>query len=91
MSRRSTSWIVAAAVLLISLHAMAQTMAPADPARAQQIKADYAALTGRWQLVSGTVDGKPVPEATARATVLITDHDIFRFPADAGVSKALGK
>ena len=27
-------------------------------------------------------------EAIARATVLITDHDIFRFPADAGVGTA---
>ena len=70
-------------MLLVAAHAFAQTMTPAD-----LIKADYAALTGRWQLVSGTVDGKPVPEAIARATVLITDHDIFRFPADAGVGTA---
>ncbi len=83
MSRRSIDWLAASAMLLVAAHAFAQTMTPAD-----LIKADYAALTGRWQLVSGTVDGKPVPEAIARATVLITDHDIFRFPADAGVSTA---
>jgi uncharacterized protein (TIGR03067 family) len=52
------------------------------------IQEDYEALTGRWQLVESTVDGKPVPEAELRKTVLITDHDTFRFPADAGVGTA---
>jgi hypothetical protein len=33
---------------------------------------DYDALTGRWQLVRSIVDGKPVPEAEVRQTVLIT-------------------
>lgn len=90
MARRSISRMATWAMLLIAAHASAQTMTPANPAAlAQQIKADYAALTGRWQLVSGTVEGKPVPEVTARATVLITDHDVFRFPADAGVGTAL--
>ena len=57
-----------------------------------QIQKDYEALTGRWQLVKSIVDGKPVPEAAVRQTVLITDHDEFRFPADAGVGTApLGK
>ena len=52
------------------------------------IQEDYEALTGRWRLVKSTVDGKPVPEAELRKTVLITDHDTFRFPADAGVGTA---
>ena len=52
------------------------------------IQKDYDALTGRWQLVKSIVDGKPVSEAELRKTVLITDHDTFRFPADAGVGTA---
>jgi uncharacterized protein (TIGR03067 family) len=77
-------------VLLLAGHASGQTMAPADSAvmLAQQIKSDYDALTGRWQLVAAQVDGKPVPESVLRSTVLITDHDIFRFPASAGVGTA---
>ena len=52
------------------------------------IQSDYDALTGRWQLVKSVVDGKPVAEAEVRKTVLITDHDVFRFPADAHVGTA---
>lgn len=60
--------------------------------KAMVIQHDYDALTGRWQLVKSVVDGKPVPEAEVKQTVLITDHDEFRFPADARVGTApLGK
>ena len=60
--------------------------------KAAAIEADYDALTGTWQLVKSVVDGEPVPEAEVKKTVLITDHDEFRFPADAGVGTApLGK
>ncbi len=88
---RSKGRIAALAmVLLIAGHVSGQAVPPADPAAAfvQQIKSDYAALTGRWQLVAAQVDGKPVPEAVLKSTVLITDHDIFRFPASAGVGTA---
>jgi len=56
--------------------------------KAAMIRKDYDALTGRWQLVKSVVDGKPVPEEEVRKTVLITDHDTFRFPEDAGVGTA---
>lgn len=56
--------------------------------KAALIRSDYAALTGRWQLVQSTVDGKSVPAAEMAQTVLITDHDEFRFPADARVGTA---
>jgi uncharacterized protein (TIGR03067 family) len=63
---------------------------PAD--KAALIKNDYEALTGRWQLVQSVVNGTPVDAAEVRQTVLITDHDEFRFPADAKVGTApLGK
>jgi len=90
MQRHAMTSRVAALCLSLAIAQLAgaQTVPATDAALAQQIKSDYAALTGRWQLVAGTVDGKPVPEATLRATVLITDHDIFRFPADAGVGTA---
>ncbi len=38
--------------------------------------------------MKSVVDGKPVPEEEVRKTVLITDHDTFRFPEDAGVGTA---
>jgi uncharacterized protein (TIGR03067 family) len=61
-------------------------------ARAAAVESDYDALTGSWQLVRSVVDGVPVPEAEVRKTILITDRDEFRFPADAGVGTApLGK
>lgn len=56
--------------------------------RAILMQNDYEALTGRWQLVKSIVDGKLVPEDEVRKTILITDHDIFRFPADAKVGTA---
>ena len=41
------------------------------------IKLDYERLTGTFRLVSGTVDGKPVPDDVRNKTVLVTDHDKF--------------
>ncbi len=86
----------AAALTIATAQAVAQT-APAragskGPDKAMLIQRDYAALTGRWQLVKSVVDGQPVPEGEVKQTVLITDHDEFRFPADARVGTApLGK
>jgi uncharacterized protein (TIGR03067 family) len=82
---------LAARVAPVLLFAVAAVAPAADP-KAAAIQADYDALTGRWQLVASVVDGKPVPEEQVRNTVLITDRDEFRFPADAGVGTApLGK
>ncbi len=95
MHRRVLSLIViSAAMLAFAAQGTAQTKAAASKAseKAMLIEKDYEALTGRWQLVKSIVDGKPVPEAEVKQTVLITDHDEFRFPADARVGTApLGK
>jgi uncharacterized protein (TIGR03067 family) len=56
--------------------------------RAMLMQKDYDALSGRWQLVKSIVDGKAVPEDEVRKTILITDQNIFRFPADAGLGTA---
>jgi uncharacterized protein (TIGR03067 family) len=46
---------------------------------------DYERLSGTWQLTRGVVNGKPVPASAARNTILITDHNTFRFPKASGV------
>ena len=94
MPRRFLSLLVIpAAMLAFAAQGTAQTKAASkDSEKAMLIEKDYEALTGRWQLVKSVVDGKPVPEAEVKQTVLITDHNEFRFPADARVGTApLGK
>jgi uncharacterized protein (TIGR03067 family) len=76
--------LAAAGLAGLAASAAAQT----KDAKAAAIQADYDALTGTWQLVKSVVDGKPVPEEEVRKTILITDHDEFRFPKDAGVGTA---
>src|SRR5438094_9224630 len=85
-----------ARLLNSSVNAAAKQMStkssPKGSDKTMQIQKDYDALTGRWQLVRSIIDGKPVPETEVAQTVLITDHDEFRFPADARVGTApLGK
>jgi uncharacterized protein (TIGR03067 family) len=46
---------------------------------------DYEQLSGTWQLTRGVVNGKPVPASVAPNTILITDHNTFRFPRASGV------
>jgi uncharacterized protein (TIGR03067 family) len=41
---------------------------------------DYERLSGTWQLTRGVVNGKPVPASVLRNTILIIDHNTFRFP-----------
>ena len=87
---------IAAALLISSVDAAAQQMSTKSSTKgsdkAMLIQKDYDALTGRWQLVQSIIDGKPVPDIEVAQTVLITDHDEFRFPADARVGTApLGK
>jgi uncharacterized protein (TIGR03067 family) len=36
-------------------------------------------------LTRGVVNGKPVPASVARNTVLVTDHNTFRFPKASGI------
>jgi len=45
----------------------------------------YDRLTGTWQLTRGVVNGKPVSASMLRKTILITDHNTFRFPKASGV------
>ena len=51
---------------------------------------DYEVLSGTWQLTRGVDNGKPVPASVARKTILITDHNTFRFPKAALVRIRLG-
>jgi uncharacterized protein (TIGR03067 family) len=46
---------------------------------------DYERLSGTWQLTRGVVNGKSVLASVARNTILITDHNTFRFPKASGV------
>jgi uncharacterized protein (TIGR03067 family) len=46
---------------------------------------DYELLSGTWQLTRGVENGKPVPASVLRNTILITDHNTFRFPKASGV------
>src|SRR6266478_3082698 len=46
---------------------------------------DYERLTGTWQLTRAVVNGRPVPASVLRRTILITDHNTFRFPKASGV------
>src|SRR5205809_7403727 len=83
---------VAAALLIPSVDAAAQQMSTKSSTKgsdkAMLIQKDYDALTGRWQLVQSIIDGKPVPEAEVKETVLITDHDELHLPANADVGTA---
>jgi uncharacterized protein (TIGR03067 family) len=80
--------ITASMLILTTGGCMPRTDSTLEGRKSMMIQKDYEALTGRWQLVQSIVDGKPVPETELRNTVLITDHDTFRFPADAGVGTA---
>jgi uncharacterized protein (TIGR03067 family) len=46
---------------------------------------DYEVLSGTWQLTRGVDNGKPVPASVGRNTILITDHNTFRFPKASGI------
>ena len=59
--------------------------ANSDDAARSAAKRDYQLISGTWRLTSAVVDGKPVPPAELKKTILITDGDTFRFPQDSGV------
>src|SRR5881397_3433155 len=54
-------------------------------AQSAAARTDYELLSGTWQLTRGVVNGKPVPASVLRNTILITDHNAFRFPKASGV------
>src|SRR6266403_1385299 len=49
----------------------------ADISMQNLIDNDYERLSGTWNLASGVVDGKPVPEEVRKQTKLVTDRDKF--------------
>ena len=54
-------------------------------AQSAAARTDYELLSGTWQLTRGVDNGKPVPASVARNTILITDHNTFRFPKASGI------
>lgn len=77
-----TLFIAATAVIAAGCATNQPSIAPAQSAAAQR---DYDLLTGTWQLTRGVDNGKPVPANVARNTILITDHNTFRFPKASGI------
>jgi uncharacterized protein (TIGR03067 family) len=53
--------------------------------RSAAAERDYELLTGTWQLTRAVVDGRLVPQSVVRNTILVTDHNTFRFPKASGV------
>ena len=81
---KGTLVFVVSAVLLIT--AGCSTSGPSgSTAQSAAAQRDYERLSGTWQLTRGVVNGKPVPSSVARNTILITDHNTFRFPKASGV------
>jgi uncharacterized protein (TIGR03067 family) len=88
MSAR-TLLLVLFSVLLPVISAHAVTPEP-TVSMEELIRKDYQRLTGAFQLVSGVIDGKPVPEDVRRETKLVTDMNKFTVSAggQAGTSGA---
>ena len=64
-------------LLLLSTTALIAADNQSDMTKEELIRQDYERLTGTFSLVSGVVDGKPVPEEVRKKTILVTDHDKF--------------
>ena len=82
--------IKAIAILFVSGVAMitagCETNKPGESiAQSAAAQRDYDVLSGTWQLTHGVDNGKPVPASVARNTILITDHNTFRFPKASGI------
>src|SRR5437016_11058846 len=75
-------------LLLLSTTALIAADNHSDMTKEELIKQDYERLTGTFSLVSGVVDGKPVPEEVRKKTILVTDHNKFTVStgAEAGTS-----
>ena len=70
--------IMSAMVLMTAGCSTSGSSAPTTQSAAAQ--RDYDRVSGTWQLTRGVVSGKPVLASVARNTILITDHNTFRFP-----------
>lgn len=77
-------------ILGFLLTAVSVGAAVSDVSMEELIKKDYERLTGTFQLVSGVIDGKEVPEDVRRQTKLVTTMDKFTVSAggQAGTSGA---
>jgi uncharacterized protein (TIGR03067 family) len=77
-------------ILLLLLAVPSIGAAVSDVSMEELIKKDYERLTGTFQLVSGVIDGKEVPEDVRRQTKLVTTMDKFTVSAggEAGTSGA---
>src|SRR5438552_17748658 len=64
-------------LLLLSTTALIAADNQSDMTKEELIRQDYERLSGTFSLVSGVVDGKPVPEEVRKKTVLVTDHNKF--------------
>lgn len=83
MIKATLVFVVSAAVLITD---GCSTSGPSSSStQSAAARRDYARLSGTWQLTRGVVNGKPVPPSVARNTILITDHNTFRFPKAKGV------
>jgi uncharacterized protein (TIGR03067 family) len=72
-------------ILIVSIGAVAAITAGCATDQSAAAQKDYDRLTGTWQLTRGVVNGKAVPATVLRKTILITDHNTFRFPKASGV------
>src|SRR5437762_12509295 len=71
------SRILKPVLLLLSTTALIAADNQSDMTKEELIRQDYERLTGTFSLVSGVVDGKPVPEVVSKKTILVTDHAMF--------------
>ena len=69
---------------------LSHLLAAPTPSMQELVRKDYERLTGTFQLVSGTIDGKPVAEDVLKQTRLVTDMNKFSvsFGGEAGTSAA---
>ena len=77
--------ILAIGTLAMVTASCANNPAGGTTAQSPAAQRDYELLSGTWQLTRGVDNGKPVPANVARNTILITDHNTFRFPKASGV------
>jgi uncharacterized protein (TIGR03067 family) len=70
--------------ILVVVLGVVSGLAPASAAESAQ--RDYQRLSGEWQLTGAVIDGKRVPEAQVKRTILITQGNTFSFPQAHGVA-----
>jgi uncharacterized protein (TIGR03067 family) len=73
-------------LLLVGL--LSHLLAGPTPSMQELVRKDYERLSGTFQLVSGTIDGQPLPEDVRKQTRLVTDMNKFTVSAggEAGTS-----